>query len=205
MSAWRNPGGWLFFAGLEILLMVHLAEFLYPGYSVSQNYISDLGVGPEPSSTVFAVGLVVFGAMVLVSAYLLRERRGWGRLWVLFVLAGVGAIGVGLFNEHTLIVGDTPVAHSISALLAFLFGNVAAIYSMRFTRSPFSYLSVLLGVIGLLALFLLLSGRVDHDLLFGIGEGGMERMIFYPPMFWVLGMGAYFIARGDNWGNVDRT
>jgi hypothetical protein len=43
-----KPGSWLLYASLEVLFLVNIAEFLYPGYSVSQNYISDLGVRPEP-------------------------------------------------------------------------------------------------------------------------------------------------------------
>jgi hypothetical protein len=43
-----EPGSWLLYASLEVLFLVNIAEFLYPGYSVSQNYISDLGVRPEP-------------------------------------------------------------------------------------------------------------------------------------------------------------
>ena len=42
----RSPGLWLFLAGLEMLFLVHLAEFVYPGYSVSEDYLSELGVGP---------------------------------------------------------------------------------------------------------------------------------------------------------------
>jgi len=66
-------------------------------------------------------------------------------------------------------------------------------------RSPLSYLFMLLGLIGLLALILL-----GGNTYLGLGAGGMERMIFYPAMFWALGFGAYMLAE-ENEANRVRT
>ena len=173
----------MFIGGLEALFLIHLAEFLYPGYSVSDNYISDLGVGPMPSSGIFAVAVVVFGLMALVAAYLFRKenRKSW--FWVFLALSGIGAVGVGTFNI------DYEFIHRPSALLAFLFGNLAAVYSYRMVRPPISYVFALLGLIGLSALVLF-----GGEIYLGLGIGGMERMILYPAMFWSIGFGAYTLA-----------
>jgi hypothetical membrane protein len=188
----RSPGLWLLAGGLEMLFMVHLAEFLYSGYSTSQNYISDLGVGPTPSRWIFTAAIILFGLMALVTATLLRQRSGKSWIWLMLALSGTGAIGVGVFNEN-----DIPVAHAVFALMAFLFGNLAVIWSSKMVRSPLSYLFVLLGLIGLSALVLFAG-----DIYLGLGAGGMERMIFYPAMFWALGFGAYLLAQENKASSV---
>ena len=97
-SVLRCPGIWLLLGGLEILFLVHLSEFLYPGYSVSHDYISDLGVGPMPASGVFTVAVVLFGLMALVAAYLFRKSNKKSLIWVFLALSGIGGIGVGVDN-----------------------------------------------------------------------------------------------------------
>lgn len=179
----RRPAPWLIFASLEVLFLVHIAEFLYPGYSVSQNYISDLGVGPEPSRSIFTVALIGFGLMVLMAASLSRVEDRKNLMWIFFGLSGVGALGVGVFNE------DIAIPHSIFALLVFVFGNAAAIYSFTRVRSPFSWISIVLGFLGLSALVLTVTGNY-----FGLGVGGMERIVFYAGIFWALAYGGYLLA-----------
>ena len=177
-----------------MLFMAHLAEFLYPGYSASQDYISDLGVGPAPSRWIFTIAIILFGLMALVTAALLLQKSRKSKIWLLLASSGVGAIGVGVFNEDY-----AHGVHAISALVAFLFGNLAVIYSSKMVRSPLSYVFILLGLIGLLAL-ILFGGKTY----LGLGAGGMERMIFYPAMFWALGFGAYMLAE-ENEANRMRT
>jgi len=183
MAILRSPGLWLLVGGLEILFLIHLSELLYPGYSISANYISDLGVGPMLSSAMFTVAVILFGLMALLAAALLRQRDRKSLIWLLLALSGIGAIGVGAFNE------GYPLVHRPSALLAFLFGNLAALYSFRMVRPPLAYVFALLGLIGLSALALYGGG-----IYIGLGVGGMERMILYPAMFWAIGFGAYLSA-----------
>ena len=180
----RSPGLWLLAAGLEILFLVHLSESLYPGYSVSEDYISDLGVGPMLSSVTFTVAVISFGLMALLVAVLFRQRDQKSLIWLLLALSGIGAIGVGVFNEDF-----RPPVHRPFALLAFLFGNLAALYSYKLVRPPLSYVFALLGLIGLSALALFGGG-----IYLGLGIGGMERMVLYPAMFWAICFGAYLSA-----------
>ncbi len=167
-----------------MVLFVHLAETLYHGYSVSENYISDLGVGPMPSRGLFTAATIVFGLTALVSSVLMRRSHPSSSIWFMLAASGIGAIGVGTFNEDSV-----PAIHAVFALMAFLFGNMAAVYSYRIVRFPLSCIFVLLGVTGLAAL-LLFAGNIY----LGMGAGGMERMIFYPAMIWSLGFGAYLLG-----------
>jgi hypothetical membrane protein len=174
----------LTFGALELLFLVQLAETLYPGYSISQNVISDLGVGPEPSRWIFEGSLILFGGLVILFVYLRGGRTDL--LKVLTVLAGVGAIGVALFNENLRGV------HLVFAGLAFGTACLAALMSSRKVRGPISMVFAALGIIGLVAL--VLQGMKTY---LGLGEGGMERMIFYPALFWALLYGVYNLTMED--------
>ena len=167
-----------------MLFLVHVAEFLYPGYSVSQNYISDLGVGPEPSQGIFSFALIGFGAIVLMAAALIRIEDKRDLLWLFFGLSGLGALGVGVFNENN------AVPHATFALLAFVFGNLAAIYSFKRLESPFSWMSIILGLLGLSALVLMVTGNY-----LGLGVGGMERIVFYSGIFWALAYSGHLMGK----------
>ena len=169
---------------LELIFLEKLAEILYPGYSVSQNVISDLGVGPEPSRWIVTSGLIVFGLLVLTSAYLRGSPKSL--ITILFILSGVGAIGVAVFNENLRGV------HLLFAGLAFGMGCLTAIVSSRTVKSPLSMVFATLGVIGLVALIL----QATKTFL-GLGVGGMERMIVLPSSLWVLAYGVYLMARED--------
>lgn len=171
-------------AGLEMLFLTHMAEMLYPGYSVSDDVISKLGVGPTASKVLFTTGVIVFGLLSLVCAALLRERNKRSWIWLLLSLSGAGAIGVGVFNMDSF-----SGAHAVSAVMAFLFGNLAVLYSFKLVRAPLSYSFAMLGLIGLAALVLMGTGTY-----LGLGYGGMERMIFYPAMFWAIAFGAVLLA-----------
>ena len=73
--------------------------------------------------------------------------------------------------------------------MAFLFGNISAIYSYTFIRRRFAVIFVILGSIGLVALVLLASSTY-----LGLGQRGMERMIFYPGVFWSMSFGVFLLA-----------
>ncbi|MCW4002136.1 MAG: DUF998 domain-containing protein [Candidatus Bathyarchaeota archaeon] len=177
----KVAGALLLIAGVQCVLGMIIAEAFYPGYSTSENYISDLGVGPSSlifNSSVFLLGVLAFG-----SAYFLQRASNFRLLAILAALAGIGAMGVGLFTE------DAGEIHGIFSLITFLFGGLSAILSYRLQKPPLSYLSVILGVFSLLSLVLFGSG-----VYLGLGKGGMERMIAYPALLWAVGFGGYLIS-----------
>src|SRR5438552_16181254 len=88
---------------------------------------------------------------------------------VLVLLAGVGAVGVGVFTEAF------GFLHTIVSFITFLFAGLSAILAFRILRPPLSYVSVLLGVGSLAAFGLFISNNF-----LGLGNCGMVRMIVYP-------------------------
>jgi hypothetical membrane protein len=166
-----------------------VAEALYPGYSISQNYISDLGAGP--SASIFNSSVFLLGLMVVVSAYFVH--RPFRNLLVtgLLVLAGAGAMGVEVFPENY------PAMHEIVSDIAFIFGGLLPIATYRVWRKPFSDLSVVMGLLSLSAMILLsaqYSFSLGEQYFLGLGPGGVERMIVYPILLWEAAFGGYLTA-----------
>lgn len=192
--------GALMFAGAsQFILCIIIAESLYPGYSISDNYISDLGVGP--SAPIFNSSVFLLGLAAAISVYFMRSFILNGKTFqVLLLLCGVGAMGVGVFPENFGFI------HTLFSLFAFLFGALSAIVSFKIQKPPLSHLSLILGVISIIALvlftiseyctYLYPQGPVLNYL--GLGKGGMERIIAYPIILWAVGFGGHLIGHSKS-------
>jgi len=167
MNYHKAAGVLLFIGSAQFIIGMVVAEAVYPGYSVSQNFISDLGVGP--AALIFNTSVFLLGLMVVASAYFIDREFGNRLVTVLFCLTGAGAMGVGAFPENFGLI------HLAVSLVTFLFGGLSAIAAYKLEKPPLNYFSVVMGVISLLALLLFSTG-----IFFGLGQGGMERMIVYP-------------------------
>ena len=128
--------------------------------------------------------------MLLGSYFAYRAFRN--RLFtILFILAGIGVTGVGIFPENVL--GGT--SHHIVSLMAFLFGGLSAIAAYRIERSPMTYFSIIMGVVTLVfwGFLELMEGTAASNYL-GLGVGGIERIVAYPLLLWVVGFGGYLMG-----------
>jgi len=172
-----------------------LAEIYYPGYNVSTNYISDLGATCptsgactiyQPTSNIFNSSIALFGLLILLGSYFLQRAYNWKPASILIAIAGIGALGVGLFPE------TTGIVHGIFSLIVFLFAGLTALITARFQRKPQFYFSVILGLMTLGALFL----YIGHEYA-GLGAGGMERMVELPVLLWSIGFGGHLMATDE--------
>lgn len=189
----KISGTLLLVGGAQFVIFLTIAEAVYPGYSVSHNYISDLGVWGKPSAPFFDVSSMIFGLAVLASSYFINKEFRSHVIAALFAVAGAGAFGVGLFPENTFVIHGIPVVHTVSAGLAFVVGGIAAIAaSIKVTKPPFRFVGVVLGVAALTATVLFRVSKSYGYL--GLGVGGMERMIVYPTVLFVIGFGGYLLS-----------
>jgi len=185
----KVAGTLFFIAATQFVFGVFVSEALYPGYSISDNYISDLGVGP--SALIFNSSIVLLGLLVIIGAYFAQRAFHFDLMTALLTLTAIGAIGVGILTE------DFGVLHLVVSAIAFLFGGLSAIFSVicsfvhkfPLVKMPFSVISVVLGLMALAAL-----GLFAGKIYLGLGRGGMERMIAYPLLMWGAGFGGYLIA-----------
>jgi hypothetical membrane protein len=196
----KTAGILFFIASAQFALGLIVAEALYPGYSISDNYISDLGIGP--SSVIFNSSIFILGLLSIIGAYFLPRTSDFRVLTILLVLMAIGSMGAGVFTK------DFTTIHGAVSLMAFLFSGLSAIASFKVLKTPLSVISVILGLmtLGALALFaggLLTSGSFTSsetptsDLFLGIGPGGMERMIVYPVLIWLAGFSGHLIVLSE--------
>jgi hypothetical membrane protein len=184
------------FGSVQFIAAMILVQSQYSGYSLTQNYISDLGGAHSPLPLVFDGSVIllgvcaILGSLLIWSAFPERPSRGVGLGFLL--IAGIGAIGVGVFPETTPVLSGG--MHTIVSAIAFvgagigltvLSGAMVPGPRWRFSR-PFT---LVLGVITLVATALLLPG-----VYLGFGPGGMERLVVAPILLWAIVEGIH-IAR----------
>jgi hypothetical membrane protein len=191
MNCKQAAGVLLFIGGAQFVLGLLISEFLYPGYSTSVNYISDLGatchnkvcIIYQPSAYIFNFSVFLFGCFSLIGLYFIWREFQNRLISSLLGFTSIGLIGVGLFPE------TTGIIHTIASFITFFFGGLSAISTYKLARPPFAYLSMLMGAISLSALVLLGSNNF-----MGLGPGGMERVIAYSLLIWVIGFGGYLMS-----------
>lgn len=188
-------GSLLLIGGMIAFLGIITAEALYPGYSTSENQISDLGgteppesIILEPSATIFNAAMVLLGLLTLGASFCLHRAYEDQVITIPVALLGVGLLGVGIFN------GSFGTIHALFALLVFTSGGLSAIAAARVERSPLCYISVILGAVALINLvtFLILG---MSDPLAVLGIGGVERWVAYPVLLWLIVFGGYLFGR----------
>ncbi|MGD0057431.1 MAG: DUF998 domain-containing protein [Methanomassiliicoccales archaeon] len=189
MNLTRNPGFYLLIGSLQFFLLLLTAECLRPSYSVSLDYLSDLGVGSEPSRTLFNATLIIFGLSGFAASYLFWKADVRNMMVVTLMMSSVGVIGVGLFPE------DTGAPHALFALIGFFFGALTAVISFKIVKPPYAWFGVILGLISIASLFMFLIGAY-----LGLGAGGMERMVLYPSLLWYVGLGGYLLRPDERPG-----
>jgi hypothetical membrane protein len=188
----KVAGALIFVAVTQFVLSVIVSEALYSGYSISENYLSDLGVGS--SSIIFNSSVFLLGLLLIIGAYFLHRAFDFTMLTVTFVLMAIGAMGVGIFTL------DAGMIHRVASLFFFLFSGLSAIFAVvcsyvhgfKLMKMPFSAIAIILGLTELGGFVLFVGG-----IYFGLGVGGMQRMVLYPVLMWLAGFGGYLMAHPD--------
>jgi hypothetical membrane protein len=177
----KIAGVLFFIASTQFILGLIVAEALYPGYSISHNYISDLGIGP--SAMVFNVSVFLLGLLAIIGTYFFHRVYHLTIVTILISIAALAAMNVGIFTENS-----EPM-HTLASIFVFLFSGLSAIASYKIMNYPLNIIAILLGLTSLSAM-ILFGGTIY----FGLGVGGMERMIVYPILIWMIGFGSFLIA-----------
>jgi hypothetical membrane protein len=191
LSALNKAGALLFVGVAQFSVFLIVAESFYKGYSVSNNYTSDLGATcnslgcnfVQPSSIIFNTSIIILGLFILSSAYFLFKAVRKRILTACIFLSGIGCVGVGTFTEAA------GILHGIFSLITFVFIGLSAIFAYSIQKNPMKYFSVIAGIATLFALILYMS-----KIYMGLGVGGMERMVVYPVLVWALGFGGHLMA-----------
>lgn len=200
-------GAFLWVMSIQYYVVQVIVAAMWPannGFSWTQNTISDLAntvCGPygdrlvcSPAHASMNISFWWLGITMIVGATLLNRQLGKTRLvqfgfWCM-ALAGIGTIVVGFYPENTI-----ASMHVFGAALAFVLGNIGMLLISWYAKGLPSWLQKLgigLAVIGLIALVCFVL-----ELYFGLGIGGMERVVAYPQTIWMITFGSYFLLRSD--------
>jgi uncharacterized membrane protein len=148
-------------------------------------YIFGFGVGSHYSNLqVENASIVVLGLLMVASAYFVQKGFKSAIFSILIALAGIGTIGIGVatFNMDV---------YLLFAYIGYTFFGLSAIMAYKFVKSPFSYLSVLLGALSLILLGLWVSGI---DIGGATVSPGLIDNVIMP---WLIGFGAYIMGASD--------
>lgn len=192
----RIAGMFFLIGAAQFLILVTVAESVYPKYSVRNNFLSDLGVVHE-SAGIWSITIFLTGALFVAGSYFyFRKSTGTGKwLPTVFVLGGIGLMGTGLFDYSTF-----PILHQIVSFMAFVFGGIAAVGSFKLIRGPFRYFSIVLGAFTLVSLVLLILGLGQE-----LGNGLVERMVAFPELIWLMALGGYLMGERSSHSSKELT
>lgn len=189
-------------ATVQFLIGVQVAQASYPNYSVTQQYLSDLGatcpggVGTtpcvivQPSAIVWDTVLSLMGLLSLVSAFLFFLTFRTRLLPVLLGLWGLGTMIAGVFPQSIYIV------HGPASALAFAAGSIAGLVTFKLHLEAPRSLGIVSAGLGLLSLIGIALLRIFSFSALNatvIGGGGVERLIVYPIVVWELLLGLFLL------------
>lgn len=194
-----SPGVLLFAGAAAVLMGIITAEALYPAaahYNTRTSSVSDLAamrpdnIVRQPSALIFNVTMILAGLAFAVAAYLLHRRAGGRRLTVPLGLLGTGMVGVGFVPGYHLAV------HTLFAMTAFVSGGVGALLT---AKSYTGALRVIFRCLGIVSLSSLVMGSflTEWAPVTRVGEGGVERWVIYPVIFWVVAVAVGLLTTSE--------
>jgi len=197
---YQSAGILLLIAALQFFMAINLAETQFPGYSSTTDTLSHLGgtIPPvEPSATIFNISVILLGVLSLSSVYLILKSGGCRLFSSCLAISAVGAVGVGVFPSYT---GSF---HMFFAILTFIFGSLAVLFSYRLGLNiPMVILSMLTGFTSLLIIITAVLWGLNNQIIIYLGLGGTERLIVYPILLYLLALGGYLTSRGKDWVRI---
>jgi len=179
-----------FVAIVQFTLAVIICEALYSGYSVGQQFISDLGNWSLAGNyaAIFNASIIIAGILGIASAHFIQKAFKNRLFTSLLMVSTFCDILIGVFAEDI-----SMPAHGISALFSLIFGLGGMFMSSKFVKSPLSYVPFVLGGMIVVAVILQVSGFY-----LDLGLGGIERLEIYPSLLWTLVFDGYLIGEASN-------
>jgi hypothetical membrane protein len=182
---WLGAGWWALC--FQFFVAEQIARLRWPGqYSMSMNWISDLGTANSPLHWVMNGSFVLQGVLITVGAILMRRlfpaKLGYQVALMLFLVSGLGVLVVGLVPADR-VAGVHRLGaqvHLFAGNLAMILMGLAMIAGAARTRFR-GAITLLAGLLGLTALVLLGLGEKD--------VGTFERLAAYPLTLWLTWTG----------------
>lgn len=187
-------------APIIFTLLVILASLLRPDYSQTQNFVSDLGVGPY--SFIQNINFLIFGLLSIFLALGLRQslpnlenKSQKAGAW-LVALFGLGVMFAGVFPENYLsqmphnLVSSTAFVSIIAAQLIIWNGLKQEDTTIWGRYRTYSLVSGLISLIFVIILKIAMIYFVDY-------QGAFQRLFLAVPWIWigVTGVQLYYLNK----------
>ena len=210
LSGWQKGGALCFtLGGVQYLLAEKISALAWhtPDYSYRQNYISDLGIAScgmtadgrdicSPLHILMNSGFAMEGILFFIGCWLMRpvfHESGRSLFLLSGLLHAVGGVMIALFHSGGGTGGVT--LHQTGAVMAIAGGNLCLLSAAWMKRNSagwreFSWLSLMLGVVGLVSMF-----TISLDVL---PVGIIERMSVYTITGWQIVAGIWLFLKIQN-------
>jgi hypothetical membrane protein len=187
-------GGALYVVAVfQFFIFELVAETLYPGYSVANNYISDLGatcVNPpstascivhQPSATIFDTTVFLLGLLLLVGTFFVYYGTRKKPYFIVTAVADIAILLAGVFPENT---GWT---HADISVILFPLTGISLILAWTIVKvGVFRYLTVAFGILTL---------YFNSFSVSAVGVGGSERLLVLSILSGTLALGGYLTGQ----------
>ena len=177
-----NAGLVIFVGSVQWLLIIIVSESFQPDYNSSLHYVSSLGVGM--TALAYNTSIILYRLSLVISSIILYKILNKKLLTSLLLVTGLFIIGVGVFPENS-----WPM-HGYVTAFAFIFAVLLPIISFKALNPPFSYISIIMGLICLVMLIIFfpyLGLPADSTIMIlGLARGTMERLVIYTLLVWML-------------------
>ena len=184
----------LLFGIIQWILVVMLAEGIQPSYISSIHYVSSLGTGK--TALLYNTSTILLGLTISLSSVLIHGFYKSRVFFVLFLIAGLATVGVGVFPE------DSRPMHGIVTPIALIFAALSAMSSYRLHEGPAAYFTAILGAVSLFTglWFVPYLGLPveSRDVFLGFYKGTLERIVIYTNLLWVLILGSQLSIKDNN-------
>ncbi len=198
---YKIAGILLVIGGIMYVVAINIGESLFPGYSIANNSLSDIGgLLPlvQPAATIFNGINIILGVLILTSAYLIIKSGGCRLFSSCLAIFGFCIAALGIFPEYT------NGIHLTFAIISSFAGSFALIFSYRLgINIPMTIIGIILGLIALITIISpFIFGIGPNNPLDIFGKGGAERLIIYPIIMYLTALGGYLSCRGKDWVRI---
>ncbi len=147
------------------------------------------------SGLIWNLSVFILGLLTIISVYFIQKTLNSKIFPILLTIAGIGAIGAALFcgcyGLLLSVIKDQPLLYYPFAIMQYLTFGLCAILSYKFTKPPFSYFCIILGMTSVVAFGTWISTfKISYS-----GTTTPSILVDYSQSLWLVAFATYLIIK----------
>jgi hypothetical protein len=147
------------------------------------------------SGFIWNLSIFLFGLFIITSVWFIQKAFKLKVFSTLLIVAGIGAVGAAFFcgcNGLLLsLIRDKPLLYYPFAIAQYIALGCCGILSYRFTKRPFSYICVILGLASLIVFGVWISSfKISYS-----GTTIPSILVDYSQSVWLIGFSTYMLEK----------